>query len=153
MITECTGTTDGFPGTFGWDARNLVSGAVAAGSSGLMMWNLALDADHGPVDAGSTYGCKSCRGLLTMTPDGIRKEPEFFTLAHLARAATPGARVIESSADPGLSVAAFRNPDGTVGVFGHNGTGSTRLLRIRVEDGPRASYEVQPGELFTYRTR
>lgn len=153
LVTECTGTTDGWSGTFGWDARNLVSGAVAAGSSGLMMWNLALDESHGPVDTGSRWGCKDCRGLLTVAGDGsLRPEPEFYTLAHLSRAASPDARVIASSASTGLSVAAFRNPDGSIGVFGHNATGGTQTVQIRVLGGTDLSYTIEPGQLFTFRS-
>lgn len=153
MVTECTGTTDGWSGTFAWDARNLVAGAVAAGSSGLMMWNLALDESHGPVDAGSKWGCKNCRGLLTVAGNGVlRPEPEFYALAHLSRAASPDARVIASSASTGLSVAAFRNPDGSIGVFGHNATGSTQTVRINVLGGKDLAYTIEPGQLFTFRS-
>ena len=152
LVTECTGTTDGWSGTFAWDARNLVADSVAAGSSGLMMWNLALDENHGPVDTGSRWGCKSCRGLLTVAADGVRPEPEFYTLAHLSRAASPGARVIGSSASSGLSAAAFRNPDGSIGVFGHNATGSAQTVRINVLGRMDLAYTIEPGQLFTFRS-
>ncbi len=153
LVTECTGNTDGWAGTFAWDARNLVAASIDAGSSGLMMWNLALDDRHGPVDAGSRWGCKDCRGLLTVTADGLRPEPEFYTLAHLSRAASPGARVIASTADAGISAAAFRNPDGSIGVFGHNATGSTQTVRIKVPGRADLAYTVEPGQLFTFRSR
>lgn len=151
LITECTGTTDGAAGTFAWDAKHLVADAVAAGSSGLMMWNLALDADRGPVDAGSRWGCKLCRGVVTVTPSGVRREPEFFTLAHLSRAAVPGGRVVDATAPEWLNVAAFRNPDRTIGVFGQNRSGSEQTVRIVVGAGPGRSYVVRPGEMFSYR--
>lgn len=156
MVTECTGTTDGAAGTFAWDAKNLVADSVAAGSSGLMMWNLALDPDHGPTDEGSLWGCKQCRGVVTVTPFGIAREPEFFTLAHLARAAVPGARVIGSTAPEWLSVAAFRNPDGSYGVFGHNRSSTDQTVRLSLGPGPGPgadgrSYVLHPGDLFSYR--
>jgi glucosylceramidase len=151
IVTECTGTDDGFAGTFAWDAKNLVADAVAAGSSGLMMWNLALDPGHGPVDAGSQWGCKRCRGLVTVSPSGMVREPEFFTLAQLARAALPGARVLRVTAPAWLSVAAFRNPDGSYGVFGHNRSAADQTVRISLDSGPARTYLVRPGELFSYR--
>jgi glucosylceramidase len=151
LITECTGTTDGAAGTFAWDAANLVARAVAAGSSGLMMWNLALDPMHGPVDTGSRYGCKLCRGVVTVTPTGMVREPEFFTLAHLSRAAAPGAHVIAADAPEWLNIAAFRNPDGTVGVFGQNRSGAVQTVRFALGSGAGRRYTVQPGEMFTYR--
>lgn len=146
LVTECTGTTDGAPGTFAWDARHLVADAVAAGSSGLLMWNLALDPAHGPLDTGSRWGCKLCRGVITVTPTGFVREPEFFTLAHLSRAAGPGARVVAVDAPPTLSVAAFRNPDGTLGVFGHNRSGAAQVVAIG-----EWTYPVAPGEMFSWR--
>lgn len=151
IMTECTGTNGDWAGTFGWDARNLVVDAVAAGSSGLMMWNLALDDRHGPVDTGSTWGCKTCRGLLRVSADTVTPEPEFYTLAHLSRAATPGARVVSATVDGGVRVAVFRNPDGTVGVFGHNASGFPRTVELRVPGQPDVAYPVGAGELFTYR--
>ena len=150
LVTECTGTTGSATGTFAWDARNLVARAVAAGSSGLMMWNLALDPAHGPVDPGSLWGCRTCRGLLTVGPEGVVREPEFFTLAHLSRAADPGARVVGVDGPSWLNLAAFRNRDGTVGVFGQNSTGSTPTVHFTA-GATSLSYEVGPGEMFTFR--
>ena len=151
MVTECTGTTDGAPGTFAWDAQNLVSGAITAGSSGLMMWNLALDPAHGPVDPGSQWGCRQCRGLLTVSPTGTAvREPEFATLAHLSRAASPGGHVVGVDAPSWLSVAAFANPDGTVGVFGQNRSGAPQTVRFTVGSTVR-SYPIGAGEMFSYR--
>ncbi|HEY7042541.1 MAG TPA: hypothetical protein VH419_02615, partial [Nocardioidaceae bacterium] len=63
VMTECTGTSDTWTGTFRWDAANLIMGSIEAGSTGLMMWNLALDPAHGPKRPG---GCDNCRGLLTV---------------------------------------------------------------------------------------
>jgi glucosylceramidase len=148
MVTECTGTTDSWGSTFAWDARTLVTDAVAAGSSGLMMWNLALDATHGPR---GPHGCQDCRGLLRVTRHGTSAGPEFYTLAHLARAASPGAHVVGVTAPPGVVVAAFRNPDGTIGVFGHNGTGAAVPLRMPGPHGEVGEYVVRAGELFSYR--
>ncbi|GAA1140063.1 hypothetical protein [Nocardioides aquiterrae] len=151
LVTECTGTTDGAPGTFAWDAKNLVADAVAAGSSGLMMWNLALDPTHGPVDPGSQWGCRQCRGLLTVSPAGPEiREPEFFTLAHLGRAAAPGGRVVGVDAPSWLSVAAFRNPDGSVGVFGQNRSGAPQTVSFAVGSSTR-TYPIGVGEMFSYR--
>jgi glucosylceramidase len=151
IVTECTGTRDGWAGTFAWDARHLVADAVDAGSSGLLMWSLALDPRHGPVDRGSRWGCKTCRGLLTVRPGGIREEPEFYTLAHLSRAAEPGWHAVGSRAPRGLSVAAFRGPDAEVGVFAHNGTGRDRTVRVRTGGTTTRGYVVRAGELATVR--
>jgi glucosylceramidase len=152
ILTECTGTGDGWQSTFWWDAVNLVVKPVQHGSTGLLFWNLALDPDHGPVDPGSRAGCRTCRGLLTVRPDGtFQREPEWFTASHLTRAARAGARVLPVSAPWGVHVAAFRDPDGSVGVFGLDGRGTDLVVGTRVDGRPGPSYVVRAGELFTLR--
>ncbi len=152
IITECTGTTDGWASTFAWQMRNLVAVPVANGSSGLMMWNLALDAQNGPIDAGARWGCRTCRGLLRVDGTSVTAQPELYLLGHVTRAAQPGARVLRvRSTAPGTAVAAFANPDGTTGVTGVNDTTSSQVVAIRIGSTTR-SYVVGPGELFTLRT-
>jgi len=151
VMTECTGTDDGWASTFRWDAEKLVVGPARAGSTGLFMWNLALDPNHGPHDG----GCGNCRGLLTIDPapdpDVVTRNPEFYTLAHLARAAEPGAVRLGTSTHAGLPVTAFENPDGTIGVFGHNDTGGAQVIAVQVPGHQPTRIAVGPGELFTYR--
>lgn len=152
IITECTGTTDTWASSFAWQLRNLVAVPVANGSSGLLMWNLALDPSGGPIDAVAQQGCRTCRGLLTVDGTRVTPGPEFYLLAHLTRAAQPGARVLPvASTASGTAVAAFRNPDGTTGVVGVNHTTSTQVVAVKVGTTTRR-YTVGAGELFTYRT-
>jgi len=151
VVTECTGTDGSWEHAFAWDARHLVTDAVAAGSTGLLMWNLATDASSGPRDPASTQGCSNCRGLVSVTDAGVEKQPEFYTLAHLSRAASPGAHVVDSSATRGLVVAVFANPDGSIGVFGHNDTGTDQTVVLRVDGQPGVRHTVRAGELFTLR--
>ena len=74
-------------------------------------------------------GCSSCRGLLTVDGNDVEAGPEFYVLAHLARAADPGARVLGSSADRWHLGGSLRQP-------GRN-RGSDRLQRHRQEPGGR----------------
>ncbi|HEY8548272.1 MAG TPA: glycoside hydrolase family 30 beta sandwich domain-containing protein [Acidimicrobiales bacterium] len=149
VMTECTGTTDGWANTFRWDATHLIVGPARAGATGLFMWNLALDPQHGPRSG----GCQDCRGLLTIDPatGAATPTPEYYTLAHLARAADPGAVRLDTSTHDHLPVTAFENPDGTIGVVGHNDTGTTQVLRVQVPGHEPTAIEVRSGELFTYR--
>ena len=151
IMTECTGTKSSWTEAFAWDARRLVTESVAAGSTGLLMWNLALDPEGGPRDVASRAGCSSCRGLLTIDGNDVEAGPEFYVLAHLARAADPGARVVGSSASDGISAAAFDNPDGTVGVIAFNGTGKSQVLGVEIRGGSQVRRAVRPGELLTVR--
>ncbi|HEY1134623.1 MAG TPA: hypothetical protein VGE77_08590 [Nocardioides sp.] len=151
IVTECTGTTDTWTNSFAWQLRNLVAVPVAHGSSGLLLWNLALDTKNGPIDATARGGCRTCRGLVTVDGTRVTPGPEFYLLAHLTRAAQPGARVlpVHSSAS-GTAVAAFANPDGTTSVIGVNHTTSTQVVAVKIGSRTRR-YAVGPGELFTYR--
>ena len=136
---------------FAWDARRLVTESIAAGSTGLLMWNLALDPEGGPRNVASDAGCSSCRGLLTIDGNDIEAGPEFYVLAHLARAADAGARVVGSSASQGISSAAFANPDGTVGVIAFNGTGKDQILGVEISGRGQLRRPVRAGELLTVR--
>jgi glucosylceramidase len=151
IVTECTGTTSSWSDAFAWDMQHLVGEGIAAGSTGLMTWNLAVDPNGGPRDATSAAGCASCRGLLTV--DGSRAEPgpEFYVLAQLARAADPGARVVGSRASAGVSAAAFTNVDGTVGVVAYNGTGKDSVVSVAVQGRRDLRARVRAGELMTVR--
>jgi glucosylceramidase len=150
IVTECTGETDGFPGTLRWDAINLVVDSIRAGSTGLMFWNLALDPQHGPKLPG---GCTLCRGLLTIDPSTgvVTRNPEFYTLAHLARAASPGAAVVDLTTEPDIPAVAFRNLDGSIGLFGYNDSGSGQVVELRVAGGESHRIQVQAGEMFSTR--
>lgn len=149
VVTECTGTDDNWTSTFGWDSRVLVAESIRAGSTGLLMWNLALP----PTSAVLPGGCDDCRGLLTIDPTTgtIDRGPEFFTLAHLSRAADPGAVHVAASQVDRLPIVAFANPDGTVGVYGHNDTDQAQVVAITLSDGSRITLDVGPWEMFTVR--
>ncbi len=153
IVDECTGTRSSWGEAFAWDARHLLVESVAAGSTGLMMWNLALDSTGGPRDRASQDGCASCRGLLTIDGSEVEPGPEFYVLAHLSHAADPGARVVASSATRGLLAVAFSNPDGSVGVVAHNETGEDRTVAVDVAGGAEQRREVRTGELLTVRVQ
>lgn len=148
LVTECTGTTDDAVGTLAWDADVLVDRAVDAGSTGLLMWNPVLPAGH----VGRPGGCADCRGLITADPGPVA-EPEFYVLAHLARAAGPGARVLPVTGPDDLSLVAFRTAAGAVTVLGYHPGDAPRELRFSVGDGAASSYRIGPHELFTWTAR
>ncbi len=151
LVTECTGTTSPWAEAFGWDARRLVEQSIAAGSTGLLMWNLAVDPRGGPRDEASSQGCADCRGLLRIDGDDVRPGPEFYVLAHLQRAADPGARVLGVSGSPGVPAAAFANPDGTIGVFAQNDTGEDQVVGVRLPGREDLRYAVRADELLSLR--
>ncbi len=153
VVTECAGTRDTWRTTFAWDAEHLLAGSIAAGSTGLVMWNLATDPEGGPRDLASRAACSDCRGLLTVDGSRASAGPEFFVLAHLARAAEPGARVLGSRSSGHLPSAAFLNPDGTVGVVAFNDTDEDRVVGVAVPGRAEVRRRVEAGELLTVRIR
>ena len=151
LVTECTATTHAWHQSVGWMARELVGNSIRAGSTGLVMWNLALDPTDGPKQPG---GCTDCRGLLTIDPtDGsIVTTPEFSVLAHLAAAADPGATILDVEQVAELPLAAFVNPDGTIGVFGHNDRPESVAITFRLVDGSTVHADVPSWGTFSVRT-
>lgn len=126
-ITECSGG--------GWEppgldpltqfAGKLIAGGVRGWAKGVLLWNLALDQDHGP----RLGGCPNCRGVVTIDSrdGGITRNPEYYALAHYSRFVLPGARRIASSQEEGgLDNVAFENPDGSVVLVVANGSGAGR---------------------------
>lgn len=153
VVDECSGTTSSWSEAFAWQSRHLVAESIAAGSTGLLLWNLALDPSGGPRDQASDQGCASCRGLVTVAGEDVEPGPEFYLLAHVSRAADPGARVVGSSTTPGLAAASFLNPDGTVGVVAHNDTGRDRVVGVEIGGGRDVRHRLPAGELLTVRLR
>jgi glucosylceramidase len=155
LVTECTGGEwdPSWASTFRWQARNLVVDPAAHGSTGLLLWNLALDPNHGP----HTGGCGNCRGLVTVDPATGQwaPQPEYYLLAHVSRAADRDAVRVglaaTGAASSQVATVAFANPDGSVGIFGHNASSERQVIDVTLASGTVTRVVVQPGELFTLR--
>lgn len=146
IMDECTGTDDSAVGTVTWDSRVLIDQSIAAGSTGLLMWNLALS----PGERGAFGGCGTCRGLMTVDGDRHYAEPEYYVLAHLSRAARGGSTVLDVSSPPDVVSVGFRRPDGSVGVYGYNGSDRDRYLRLEVSGTEGQVFRIGPREVFTW---
>ncbi len=91
-------------------ARRLLIGSVRGWSRGVLLWNLALDENHGP-HAG---GCDNCRGLVTIDSKtgNYTRTVDYVALAHASRFVRPGARRVESSeGGKDIDNVVFRNAD------------------------------------------
>ena len=112
-FTECTGgewDTD-FASVLVWNFRNLFIGAVRHWAKTVVLWNLALDENHGP----HVGGCDNCRGVVTIHQDGtVEYNVEYYVIGHLSKFVVPGAYRIASTMHDGLiETVAFQNPDGS----------------------------------------
>jgi glucosylceramidase len=151
-FTECSGGdwAPKFADNLAWMVSNLVVGSTRNWSRGVLMWNLALDENHGP----HTGGCGNCRGVVTIDSRNgtITRNEEYYALAHASRFVRSGARRIESTALPKLDNVAFRNPDGSRVLVVLNADRSARTFAVR-ERGRAFSYTLAPGAVVTFRWR
>jgi glucosylceramidase len=133
-VTECSGSSS--PGdsaektwadTLSWQAVNLFIEPLRNGANGVLLWNLALDENHGPHHG----GCATCSGVVTIHSDGvIERNAEYAALAQTARFVPPGSRRVESRGPDDLKQVAFRTPDGQIVVLVWNSHSSTTEVTI-----------------------
>jgi len=116
-FSECTGGdwAPDWASSFEWNMRHLVIGATRNWARTVLLWNLALDENHGP----HTGGCNSCRPVLTIDAAGtVTRNLEYHVLAQVSPFVRPGAvRIATDSGVGGLETVGFVNADdGTVAV-------------------------------------
>ncbi|CAN5365160.1 glucosylceramidase [soil metagenome] len=148
FLTECSGGewTPGWQG-LGWMIDNLIIAPSRFGSRGTMLWNLALDTEHGPHKG----GCGDCRAVVTIDrrSGAITRNLEYYVLGHVSRFVRRGARRIASSQAGSITNAAFRNPDGSLVLVAHNAGADPARLRVR--EGARSfSTVLAAGEVGTF---
>ncbi|MFA4892493.1 MAG: glycoside hydrolase family 30 beta sandwich domain-containing protein [Brevundimonas sp.] len=112
FFTECSGGNwaADFSDSFSWTMKALIIGSTDHWARGVLMWNLALDENHGP-HAG---GCGDCRGVVTIDSrtGAVERNQEYYAFGHASRFVRPGARRVSSLEPEGLQGVAFVNPDG-----------------------------------------
>ena len=140
-FTECSGGAwdNDFANVLRWDMENLFIGSVNNWAKTVLLWNLALDENHGP----RIGGCANCRGVLTVESGGFQKNPEFDIIGHFSRFVQPGAVRIQSESNT-VQTAAFQNPDESVVLVVLNATSGN--LNFSVEwEGRVFAYLNLPG--------
>ncbi len=143
-FTEQSGggwNTDTRMGNMFWYMKEFLMASVNRGSKNFIMWNLALDENHGPTT--TTGGCQNCRGVVTIKSDGtyIRNE-EYYLLGHFAKPVRLNAKRIENYSakmPAGLTVSSFINSD------------ESKVVVVMNRSGARQNYSIRIGERkFTY---
>jgi glucosylceramidase len=133
-FTECSGGqwAPVWSDNLQYFARTLVIGTTRGWARGVLLWNLALDENHGP----HLGGCKDCRGVVTIdSRDGrITRNEEYYALAHASRFVRQGARRIASTSGyDQLDTVAFRNADdGSLVLLVTNAAAAPRRFAVRV---------------------
>lgn len=149
-LTECSGGewSPKFAEVLGWMTDKLIIGASNNWSRGTLLWNLALNPQHGP----HTGGCADCRGVVTVNPatGAITRNVEYYVLGHASRFVLPGAyRVALSKRGDDVEASAFINQDGSRIVILHRKSGQAPVT-IAI-DGVRYAVRIPDGSVATLR--
>jgi glucosylceramidase len=150
-FTECSGGewSADFADNLKWFVRTLIIGSTRGWAKGVVLWNLALDEQHGP----HTGGCGDCRGVVTIQSASgvVTRNVEYYALAHASRFVRPGARRIGSTSGiEGLESVAFRNADdGSKAVIVLNTAAEARTFAVR-SAGKSFRYTLPAGAVVTF---
>ncbi len=150
-FTECSGGAwesswgDGLT----WLTRNLIIGSTRGWAKGVLLWNLALDENHGP----HLGGCGNCRGVVTInsTSGTVTRNAEYYALAHASRFVRPGAHRIDSnSLAEQLDTVAFKNADdNSLVLIAANSTPKTQHFSVH-SGKQNFQYELPPKSVATF---
>ena len=153
-FSECSGGEwdTNFASVLGWNVENLFTGQTRIGARTVLLWNMALDENHGPRE-GVTAGCTDCRGVVTVnTGDGSFEENvEYYACGHFSKFVESGSSSI--AVDPvnndWVDVSAFLNPDGTVVFIALNSNwDEDRDFNVQL-DADYYRYNLQPRSVAT----
>jgi glucosylceramidase len=115
-----------------WNMTNIFIGTTKNWSKNVLLWNLALDQDHGPKN----NGCQDCRGVVTINSNtgSITRNVEYYSIGHFSKFVKPGAFRISSTSfesSTKLDHVAFLNPDGSKVVVVSNDNATVRSFVIK----------------------
>ncbi len=151
FFTECSGTesadtSKSFGDGLWWSGRNLAVGAIRNWARSVSIWNIALDAAHGPVKG----SCTNCTGLVTVDGSKVTYNAAYYVLGHLSKFVKPGAVRIDSTsqAQGKIENVAFKNPDGSIVLVAVN-TGGTQKFQVSYQ-GKSFGYQMPAGSMATF---
>jgi len=153
FFTECSGGnwSGSWAESWSWTLRTLVMGAPRNWARGVLLWNLALDENHGP----HLGGCGDCRGVVTIDSKtgAITRNPEYYALAQASRFVRPGAsRIAATSEAGGVETVAYANRDGSHVLIAFNAGAEAREVTVAA-DGGHFAYRLAPQAAATFRWR
>lgn len=117
--------------------KEMLMPMINRGSKNFLMWNLALNPQHGPVTT-TSGGCQDCRGIVTIDGDKYSVNEEYYLLGHFSKFIKEKAHRIGyniTGAKPeNIEISSFLNPDGSKVVVVLNQSGAKQLLSVRNGD-------------------
>ena len=136
-----------------WNTSNIFIGAAKNWSKSSIMWNLALDENHGPTN----NGCNNCRGVVTINSvsGAITNNVEYYAIAHFSKFVKQGAYRISSTStiSPSqLDQVAFKNPDGSIVLIAMNPENSSKTIIVGIND-KQLTYTLPPLSVISFLTQ
>lgn len=119
-----------------WNMANIFIGSTKNWSKNVLLWNLALDENHGPTN----NGCQDCRGVVTINAanGSVTRNVEYYSIGHFSKFVRPGAFRISSTAfdaSTNLDHVDFINTDGSRVVVVSNSGAEGRSFTVRSDEG------------------
>lgn len=127
------------------DVEEVALGTVNNWCRGVIVWNLMLDSDLGPVSP-SDGSCKTCYGAVDIDNTNYEQivcNSHYYLIGHLSSVVKPGATRIGTTGYKagGITYSAFENTDGTYAFVVSNNNAEAK--QITVSDGNHYfSYEI-----------
>ncbi|QHT65568.1 hypothetical protein GXP67_02265 [Rhodocytophaga rosea] len=149
-FTECSGGewAPVFGDNLKWSVGNLIIGATRNWSKNVLLWNLALDENHGPTNR----GCMDCRGVVTVNSKtgDITRNVEYYILGHASKFIKPGAYRIASTEKTAnaLQHVVFLNPDGSRAMIVLNSGTTYQTFHVQ-EQGRSFPFSLKAGGVAT----
>jgi len=121
-----------FPRQPGFYMHNLLIGSVREGARSIVLWNMALDQNDGPVNGNAPH----CRGVVTVdwstTPETVRYEVEYYSLGQSSKLVVPGAHRIDSNIAGPIENVRYQNPDGSIVLVVYNSGHSNNAFSVQL---------------------
>lgn len=113
------------------------------------LWNIALEANHGPHNG----GCVDCLGVVTVDPNtgNVTYSNDYYLIGQFSKFVVPGAYHIGANTLGSLTDVAFKNPDGSKVVVAYNDGFRSRTFKVRWNGSQSFIYTLPAGATVTFK--
>ncbi len=113
------------------------------------LWNIALEANHGPHNG----GCPDCLGVVTVDPNtgNVLYSNDYYLIGHFSKFVVPGTYHIGADTLGSLTDVAFKNPDGSKVVVAYNDGFCSRTFKVRWNGSQSFIYTLPAGATVTFK--
>ena len=116
----------------------------------VVLWNLALDPNHGP----HTGGCTTCNGVVTIdqSTGNATYSNDYYLLGQFSKFVASGAHHIAASipTSGNITDVAFKNADGSEVVVANNSGSSSSTFKVRWDSTQSFSYTIPAGATVSF---